>query len=351
MIQHKSKQTQRGRGLRFAALLLMTFALSCAKGFDPPSKVAGVRVLSSKADKPYAKPGEEVTVSLLVADERVDRSVPLQVGYIPFTCLNPRDDLYFLCFLPQSAGGATPIAAPGGAGPAPGGGIGQLQPGQDSTNFLVKGDAYTFKMPENAVIRRPKLSTDYGLTIVFWVACAGRVVFSGITPNAAASIPLQCIANGAPVPTSDFVFGLSRVYAFNERTNANPRIEQIKLDGETVDLAAGVSFDACASEMASDCPEKKIEVVIPADSQELNNDEKDEDNRPLGEQLWASYFTTVGEFDDEARLLFDPKSGFVGSTANKFRPKGKPGQVGKMWFVARDNRGGASWVQMPVRLK
>jgi hypothetical protein len=341
------------------ALLLAAASLSCTKGFDPASKVAGVRVIGSKTDKPYAKPGEEVTVSLLVADERPDRTVPLVVGFIPFSCLNPRDDLYFLCFVPPSAGGAAAIpgapvagASPTPAPPASGaGGIEQLKPGQDLTNFLAKGDSYTFRIPDTAVIKRPKLDTDYGLSIVFWVACAGRVVFTGITANAAASLPLQCIVNGEPAPPSDFVFGLSRVYAYKDRTNANPRIQEIRSDGKAVDPSQGLSFDACASEKASDCPERKIDVILAADDQELNNNERDETGKPLGELVWASYFSTVGEFDDEARLIFDPKSGFVGQTEVKFRAQGKPGQSGRMWIVARDNRGGANWVQLPVRLK
>jgi hypothetical protein len=328
-----------------AVLGLSASHLSCAKGFDAESLVQGVRVLSSRADKPYAKPGEDVTVSLLVADERTDRTVPLAVGFLPVNCMNPRDDLYFACFLPGQA-----PAAPAPGAPA-GGGLSALKPGQDLTNFLSKGDSYKFKMPDDAVIARPKEKTPYGVAIVFWVACAGRVVFDGIDPAAPAGIPLGCIANGERVPQSNFVFGLTRVYSYTERGNTNPTITELQLDGKAFDPKVGIDLEACDKDDLPNCKEHKLDIVVPPTDQEQNNAEVDINGKPLRELIWAGYFGSVGAFGSEARLLFDPSSGAVPEAANKVYGAGKPGEAGRGWVVVHDNRGGANWQEFPIRIK
>ena len=56
---------------------------------------------------------------------------------------------------------------------------------------------------------------------------------------------------------------------------------------------------------------------------------------------------------DDARLLYDPSSGSIGgpsTTDDTFDPPGKPGD-GLVWIVVHDNRGGASWVTVPVHVE
>jgi hypothetical protein len=74
---------------------------------------------------------------------------------------------------------------------------------------------------------------------------------------------------------------------------------------------------------------------------------------PLKEQIWAAYFSTIGSFTDEARLLYDPAGGSVGSphdTDDGFQPPSTPGE-GTMWIVVHDDRGGAAWKQIPLHVK
>src|SRR5262245_51429391 len=95
-----------GRGLT-AVLLLIA---ACGVGdFDPQSKVDAVRILASRADKPYAKPGDAVHVEVLAVDQRADRSRPMTLYWIPFVCMNPLNDAYYACFAPK--GGADGGAA------------------------------------------------------------------------------------------------------------------------------------------------------------------------------------------------------------------------------------------------
>ena len=56
------------------------------------------------------------------------------------------------------------------------------------------------------------------------------------------------------------------------------------------------------------------------------------------------------DFDNDARLLFDTKKGRVPESDVKYRAPGSPGE-GTVWAVVHDNRGGTSWVVVPLHVK
>jgi len=76
------------------AIALATIAIASCGGtpFADASAVTGVRILASSADKPYAKPGDNVTVSLLAYDGRKDASTaaPMTLSWLPFVAPIPR---------------------------------------------------------------------------------------------------------------------------------------------------------------------------------------------------------------------------------------------------------------------
>jgi hypothetical protein len=205
-------------------------------------------------------------------------------------------------------------------------------------------------MPLDAIQPR-RGAAPYGLAVVFIIACAGRVVFAGRDGSGAPQqVPIQCVdEEGKALPPSDYVIGISRVYAYADRTNTNPVVEKVTLEGADVDLAAGITVEPCRAAKRADCKENKIDVRVSEASWEQNPSPEGKD-QGLREQIWATYYTDVGDLKDDARLLFDTTKGRVSDSDNKLRASNEP-KDGTMWVVVHDNRGGAAFVTFPVRVR
>ncbi len=352
-------------------LLLLVGAVAAivacgAQGFDPASKVNSVRMFATRVDKPYAKPGETVTLETLFTDARRDKPRAAKLYWIPIVCMNPRDDLYYLCFLPQQGDGGTrllpvgPLADAGapeagaGAGAVDagaGGGslLAQIPTGVDLSPFLPQGTTFSFRMPDDAV--QPRQGTEpYGLAYVFNILCAGKVVLSQRNPEGGPQqVPLECVdEENQKLPPSDYVIGIQRVYAYDTKTNTNPVIEKVTLDGQDVDPAVGLVMDKCVATKRTDCPERKIDVRVSDSSWEDNP--SGAGGEQLKEQIWVAYYGDTGDFDNDARLLFDTRKGRISESDVVFRAPYDPVN-GTVWAVVHDNRGGASWVVLPLHVK
>ena len=64
----------------------------------------------------------------------------------------------------------------------------------------------------------------------------------------------------------------------------------------------------------------------------------------------SSNWNIAGKFDDEARLLFDTREGRVTDNENIFRAT-KDVADGTLWAVVHDNRGGATWIIVPLHVR
>lgn len=352
---------------RFLVLAPLTLFIACGpRPFQPQSVIDNVRVLASKTDTPYALPGENVSVELLVADGRRTKTRPLVVGWLPLVCVNPAADLYFACFSPDTrvfgANGALPAeadpdagapdASPAPAGPGlPAGGIdlGSLA-GADITDFLVKGERFSFTMPDDVIVPHARSGSDYGLTFLFNIACAGRVRIAALDPAAGQQqMPLECVdEDGNKLGADDYIVGFTRVYAYRDRRNANPSISQILYKGAPVDLAVGVTVPLCTKDRRIDCDTVEFDVDSPASSQEEKTGETLLDGKVPREVVYAQYYSTLGIFNQDARLLYDSSAGLVPDRAVDFIPPATAG-LGTVYVVVKDDRGGTTWVDFPVR--
>lgn len=341
-------------GTLFALATLAMLACGGA-GFDSKSKVDSVRLFAARADKPYAKPGETVNLEVLAYDGRANPKRPMRHYFLPFTCLNPVSDSYVGCFVPgvlaPPDGGAPPGSADAGAGAAGGGFLSGVQDGTDLTPILVQGTRYSYKVPASAVITRKETPDEpYGLTIVFTVACAGRVVFKRPDLATRQQVPLACVdEDGVNVPPQDYVLGIHRVYVYEQKTNENPVLQGLTVDGKPVDPNVGIEVDRCLLTKRTSCPELKLDVVVPEASWQLQEGVKTAEGTEAREQLWVDYYATQGDVES-ARLVFDVGSGRVPESAAKLTAGSVAGE-GSLFAVLHDNRGGVSWTRVPFRVK
>jgi hypothetical protein len=340
---------------------------ACVGGFEPQNRLQSVRVLASRLDQPYARPGEKVTIELLAVDERPVQPAPLKIYWLPFLCVNPPNDLYYACFAQLGGGGSVGPGGgdEGGNGPsAP-----PLPPNGDVTDFLPTGPTYETTLPADIVSSHPivpGVAVPYGIAFVFHIACPGRVRV--LPPERGAGgpqrIPIGCFdASGNELGPDDFVLGFTRIYAYDELRNQNPPIE-----GVTLELSKGTRFDPtrdpefqeairltpgeplrlprCVTAKRSECPRHRFDVLVPPTAQEPRPNDPGAGN----EQVWATYFSNIGQLQSDARLLFEPNAGRVGNSGVEYRAPNEPGP-GTVWVVVRDNRGGANWIEVPIEIE
>ncbi len=353
------------------ALAALSAVLACGEtGFDPASKVDSVRLFVVRADKPYARPGDTVTLEALITDQRKVKPREAKLYWIPILCLNPREDLYYLCFAPPGDGGRqaggtrlVPVgafadagAAAVDAGGADAGGLSGPNPfasiptGVDLAPFLPQGPSFTFRIPDDAVQARAG-SDPYGLAIVFNVLCAGRIEFVARDPSGGAQqVPVRCAGeDGETLPPSDYVIGISRVYAWNERVNTNPVIEKVTFEEKDVGIAQGITLEKCTADREKDCKENKIGIRVSDSSWESNPAEVTREG-VLREQIWVDYYSDIGKLESDSRLLFDAREGRISDSDVVFRAPKAPID-GTLWAVVHDNRGGAAWIVVPLHVR
>jgi hypothetical protein len=348
-------------------------AFACGgEGFDPASKVDSVRLFAVKADKPYAKPGETVTLEALFTDARKAKPQPAKLYWIPVLCLNPKDDLYYLCFAPPGDGGkqagntrlvpvgpladagaaaAADAGADGGAGALAGSNpFNSIPTGVDLGPFLPQGPTFSFRIPDDSVKEREG-SEPYGLAIIFNILCAGRVEFAQRDPSGGVQqVPVLCTdENGVKLSPADYVIGISRVYSYPTRINTNPVIEALTFEGKDVLPAQGITLERCTEEKQRDCKEHKLGIRVSDSSWETNPSEVTRDGE-LHEQIWVDWYSDIGKLDSESRLLFDTREGRVSDSDVKYFAPKDPTD-GTLWGVVHDNRGGASWIYVPLHVR
>jgi hypothetical protein len=340
----------------FAVLAGVAFAAassSCVGGsFEPQTLVGSVRVLVARVDKPYARPGDRVTVEVLAEDGRADRSRPMKVYWVPLPCVNPPGDLYYSCFAALNPSAAR----------APDAGVPELppflRPGADITPFLVEGTRYSFDLPKDIVTAHPIVAgadAPYGIAFAFAIACAGRVRITELDPASdnPQSIPIGCTDDeGNALGPSEYVLSFARVYAYDELSNANPVIDGVTLDGKPINPSEGIVVDRCRADAGADACKHDVAVLVPDASWEPRPGAPDGEGRPRHELVYATYYYTrgVGSFDADGKVLFDTFKGRVEPSANQLVPADVPGR-GTVWIVVQDNRGGASWVRLPVYVR
>jgi hypothetical protein len=313
----------------FVAIVGLAATAACsAPSFDPPSKIESVRILATAADRPYARPGDAVSLQVLAVDGRAAKPRPMGIWWLPQPCFDPAGDAFFGCY---------PAFAQA------------FPPHTDLTSRLVSGDQFTFSMPSDVIATHSggAAGDPYGLAVAFVIACAGHVEYTpppaGGPPDA---LPFGCFDDHeAALGADDFVFAYSLVYSFADRTNANPVIDHLTAGGHPID--AGITLSHCTRSKIDDCPTTDVDTVVSKSSQETDPSDLDSNGQPLREEIWVDYYVTAGKLKMDTVVLFDPRAGALPGTSDGLHAPQAPG-ASLLWAVVHDNRGGVSWTQVDV---
>lgn len=320
-------------GYQKAALVGVVLAVlsGCGDKFDPVSKIDSVRILATRADKPYALPGDTVTLDMLAVDGRANKQQPMKTYWVPSICENPKSDTYYNCY---PAFGTS------------------FEPGTDLSSQLHEGTQFSFVMPQDIIDTHSKGSsgTTYGLVVVFSVACAGHVEYVKNASGSPDALPFGCFDDEHhQLGATDFVFAYSLVYSFLDRSNSNPSIDAISFGGALIDPKVGAKMAHCAQSDIERCTPAVLDVTVPDSSQELDPGNLDTDGNPLREEVWVDYYATAGKLKHDTLILFEPHNGRDSDSSNRFYAPSSAGSS-ILWAVVHDNRGGANWAQVLVQV-
>jgi len=145
------------------------------------------------------------------------------------------------------------------------------------------------------------------------------------------------------------VFAYSLVYAFAERRNENPVLDSVSYGGTPIDPAQGLELEHCEKSKIDDCPATKLDVNVPASSQELDPSNLDSAGNPLKETIYVQYFMTGGKIANDTTVIYDPRQGRLGDTGDDFRAPLAAGEY-RLWAVLHDNRAGVTWQELALHV-
>lgn len=337
--------------------------------------------MAVQKDRPYARPGERVTLNLLWSDAN-----PLRQGQAPqiawfALCENPASDLFELCFEQLANLGSSALDADAPNPPA------ELleRISLPSPSVEEANDEFSFVVSDDIISSRPRSpngsGTPYGLTYVMFAACSGTL---GFDPTV--EFPVICyedrdgqtgFGDGDRLLSSDdFVVGYSAVYSYLDYRNSNPgfdglsfRGQALRLDGPVqeatssrgrltaddfcvgTDCSTAPSARPCPSQLTipacvDNCPGWTIEPEIPQRSAEVDEVASALGSATLREQMWINYYTTGGKFESgDVKLLNDATTGWNSRHSAKLIAPGHGGTY-FVWVVAHDNRGGTQWARL-----
>lgn len=204
---------------------------------------------------------------------------------------------------------------------------------------------------------------DFGSLFMFFALCPGSLSFDASIKE---GFGLLCRdEDGNALGASDFVFGYSQIFLYENFQNENPVIDGMRIGGEVAENAcvgldclnddeeppeectSGViCLDACTKADEDDCPEIDVKPIL-EEAKNVESDSVAEQayGRDYEEQMWIRYYTDRGRMASEVRLLNDAVAGWNSDYGTELRVPQEPGPI-TIWAVVADNRGGQNWVRV-----
>ena len=307
--------------LSVASLLALA---GCDAEFDPGSNVSSLRVLSVQADNPYAAPGETVRFEATIHDP-----AGRDIEWAWVACETPASSSVEGCL-----GEIAETAAATGNVPLLASGV-----GQNSVELAI---------PEDVLDGIPVEARPSVFSGVLSIACPGSLDLDVAAAAASGSLlPFRCTdPSGAELGLHDAIAGVKRVYVRQTDRNLNPVIANVSFDGEPWAEDDVKEVDSCDTDDFSfdDCKgkgEHRIAANLTPESFEAGVDEF---GRDFSEELIVQHYATEGIFEDEIRVGELPETRWVAR-------RSASGQELRLWFVARDDRGGVTWAERKVTVR
>ena len=339
--------------MKTRAIALGAFALTsillgaCADDFDPKSAVTGIRVLGVKVDAPYAKPGTQTKLAMLVADGTSDRVLrkPKIVWF--HGCKNPKGDTFYECYpdLSRRLGDAYQRR--------------ETTIDKEIPGLVTFGDTAMADIPADALSARPQGvqgRVDQGRVFVFFAVCGGNVTYHPNPPNSS-GLPIRCVnaQTNEDLDAQEFVYGYTPIFVFESFTNANPVIEGIEFSGVRPPPCSGHGclpvIPRCTKDTEDDCPKVTFKPIIARASVEGDPISTLLDGKETRESLWVEYAALNGRFESGTRVVNDPNRGWNDEHEGKFTTfRANEGEA-RLFAVVRDNRGGQAWTSFDVLIQ
>ena len=293
-----------------SACVLAECGVGCGADFKPGSRIESPRVLALQADKSFARPGEDISLTLLAANPHDE---PLEWAWA--TCTLPASSTVDDC-------------------------IEVLD--NDLQRFDPETDTLSVSIPSDVLDGVPAGKKPSALIGVVVVACPGQLR-SGDTLG----VPTRCVDEQGNVRSiDDLEVGIKRIMLRESDRNANPLIEEITWDGETWDEDQVQQAEACKEETFAidDCSESlQRRINVHTSDREAGRDEFGGD---FTEQVIIQFYSTHGLFRDQVRIAEDADNRWVAQQQD-----GGDATTATLWLIARDDRGGVSWTTRRVELQ
>lgn len=284
--------------------------LGCGADFEPGSRVESPRILALQADKPFAKPGEDVSLTLLAANPHDE---PLEWAWA--TCTLPPSSTVDDCIEALDT---------------------------DLERFDPETDALRVSVPDDVLDGVPQAARASALIGVVVLACPGELK-SGQTLG----VPTRCVdEQGVTRSIDDLEVGIKRIMLRERDRNENPLIEAITWDGKTWDEDEVQEAVLCEKDtvLFDDCSESlQHSIGVTTTAREAGRDENGGD---FTEQVIVQLYSTHGLFRDQVRIAEDANTKWVAQPQ-----PGSDNDLATLWFIARDDRGGVSWTTREVMLR
>ena len=389
----------------------------CGSDFDSQDRVKTLRVLAVRKDPPYAAPAAypaaptDVELTMLSHDgsRRFDEPVrPIErlwfsgcddlPGDIYFTCLarisalwklytakhapdslqpgdswSPVDDLPATLSDDERSQAIMALVSQVNANIPPSLGEAYLK-----AYRIGSGERFTYPIPPLIVENHPPSSDSavppYGLSFIFFTACAGHIDLSpdwndlnlnDKLNDASRGFPFLCKDDqGNALGPDDFVAGYTQQFVYGDGTaNRNPVIEGVNFDGQPAVADAYCVGNDCVPQGTRDlcsitgvphvpacsgkCPKYEFRPLLdPAKNDDLDLFASGGSNS-IGEQMWIDYYSDRGTLEHTVRNLRDAKLGWFDDHADSWTPPADAGPV-NLWAVVHDNRGGTDWLRLSV---